>query len=59
MSINEFNINMNNKCGNCKDFCLYNKDEIFGSCQSLHSRAKNKDTRSLFSKACYWQRRKS
>ena len=47
------------KCGNCKDFYLYKNNEPFGSCQSLHSRAKNKDSRTMLSKACYWQRRKA
>ena len=46
------------RCGNCKDFYLKDKTSIFGSCQSLHSRAKNKDTKTMLSRACYWQRRK-
>lgn len=58
MSISEFSINMNNKCGNCKDFYKYDETGIFGSCQSLNSKARNKDYRTLNSKACTWQRRK-
>lgn len=46
------------KCGDCKDFYKYNKDEIFGCCQSFHSKAKNKDIKSELTKACYWIRRK-
>lgn len=57
MSICEYSVNIKNKCGNCKDFVLYNKNEIFGCCQSLHSRAKNKDSRSILSKCCISQRR--
>lgn len=46
-----------NRCGNCKDFSLFNKGEIFGNCLSFNSKIKNKSSRSIFSKACNWQRR--
>lgn len=57
MSISEFSVNYQNKCGNCKDF--YKQDEtcFWGECTSLHSRARNKTLRTVKSKACIWQRR--
>lgn len=52
MSVLEYSVNMNNKCGNCKDFKLYDKTGIFGSCNSCNSKIKNKQNRSMLSKCC-------
>lgn len=57
MSISEYSVNTNNKCGNCKDFYKPDDTDIMGECTSLRSRARNKSCRTEFSKACYWQRR--
>ena len=57
MSISEFSVNLDNKCGNCKDFYKQDETEIFGECTSLRSTARNKSCRSEKSKACSWQRR--
>lgn len=57
MSISEYSVNINNKCGNCKDFYKENETDIIGECTSLSSKARNKSCRSEFSKACSWQRR--
>lgn len=58
MSISEFSINYENKCGNCKDFYKEKQDEIYGQCLSDDSKIKNKRIRSELSKACNCQRRK-
>jgi hypothetical protein len=50
--------NTENICGNCKDFYKNNEKEIFGSCQSLHSKSKNKNCKSEFSKGCINFRKK-
>lgn len=52
MSILEYSVNMNNKCGNCKDFKLYDKTGFFGKCNSDFSKIKNKENRSMMSKCC-------
>lgn len=52
MSICEYSINMNNKCGNCKDFEKYDKEGIYGMCISNVSKIKSKEPRSIFSKGC-------
>lgn len=59
MSISEFSINYENRCGNCKDFCKEKQDEIYGQCISDSSKIRNKKLRSELSKACSWQRRKN
>lgn len=52
MSICEYSVNMNNKCGSCKYFKLYDETGIFGFCSSPISKIKNKQNRSIKSKAC-------
>ena len=57
MSISEFSVNYQNKCGNCKDFYKENPQDIIGHCISPTSKIKNKTYRSELSKACICQRR--
>lgn len=57
MSICEYSVNMKNKCGNCKDFLLYDKTGIIGQCNSDESKIKFKSNRSMLSKACNQIRR--
>lgn len=52
MSILEYGIDINNKCGNCKDFKKYNENKIFGMCVSNTSQVKSKENRSMLSKCC-------
>ena len=57
MSILEYSVNMTNKCGNCKDFKLYDETGVFGTCNSSTSKIKNKQYRSIMSKCCTAMRR--
>ena len=57
MSICEYSVNMKNKCGNCKDFKLYDETGILGMCNSEISKIKNKQYRSMMSKCCTCIRR--
>lgn len=52
MSILEYGIDINNKCGNCKDFIKYDENRIFGMCISNTSQVKSKENRSMLSKCC-------
>ena len=52
MSVLEYSVNMNNKCGNCKDFSNYEEKGYYGRCVSYKSKIKNKEPRSIFSKGC-------
>ncbi len=59
MSISEFSVNYQNKCGNCKDFLKYDETGIWGQCLSNDSKIRNKNLRTELSKACNYQRRKN
>lgn len=52
MSVLEYSVNINNKCGNCKDFKLYDETGVIGRCNSDFSKIKNKEYRSMMSKCC-------
>lgn len=58
MSICEFSINMNNKCGSCKYFKKDKKDDFFGQCINDEAKIRNRNFRSEMTKACSYKENK-
>lgn len=58
MSISEFSVNYQNKCGSCKHFKKNKQNDFYGECINDEARIKNRTYRSEMTKACSWQERK-